>query len=185
MASQDSSLTRPRFSISISGPSTFSLASGTYPLTTTLHYHASAFSQPITFNILGTPIDHYASLLGSYIFYHTDAERDGRAAETYPIDLELNDEAVPVSAENNFATVSSQGEDFVQRQLDLSAEQYDLGVGCKYRLCLPSGIITWWEYGPMMAFKDVTVRPTQMRHDTGLEVIEIPASNSIEVTVTE
>lgn len=142
---------RPRFSVSIHGPATFSLSSrGYYPLTATLHYHAAGPSEIITFNIFGTPLHQHARFLGTYVFYHTDATREAEPADVYPRDFEMADIPLPVCAENQFATVSSHpGHDQIHRQLYLPSENYGLLVGCKYRLCLPTGHVNWWDYGPM------------------------------------
>lgn len=139
----------PRFSLSISGPPIFSISAGIYPLTVTLHYHAAVFSHLITFNLFGTPLHVHASL-GSYHFYRTAAGHEGEVADVYPTDFEIDDSPVPVLPENDFATVSpGQGTDRLQRQLELPAESYGLFVGERYRLLLPSGVINWWDYGPM------------------------------------
>lgn len=123
----------------------------TYPLTATLLYHATTSSPTITFNVFGTPIHQHASF-GDYLFYYAESAKEGEAAEVYPTDFELADLPVPVCLENDFATFSSRtGKDSVWRELSLPAEIYDLLVGCKYRLSLPSGVISWWEYGPTKA----------------------------------
>ncbi|KAL8648565.1 MAG: hypothetical protein Q9226_005937 [Calogaya cf. arnoldii] len=178
---------RPRFSVSIKGPPTFSLSQGHYPLTATLHYHAAVPSQIITVNIFGTPIDRHARFVGRYVFYFADGQKEGEPAEVYPWDYEMADFPLPVCVENQFATFSSHpGQDQIQRELQLPAENYDLIIGCNYRLCLPGGSVDWWDNGPMEAFKEAEVRPTQTRRDSGSgDVIEIPQSNSIEVTVVD
>ncbi|KAL8759911.1 MAG: hypothetical protein Q9184_003471 [Pyrenodesmia sp. 2 TL-2023] len=146
MATDGINTALPRFSVSIEGPSTFSLSRGYYPLTATLHYHAAAPSEIITFNKFGTPIHQLASFVGRYVFYCTDRGREGEPAEVYPRDFELADIPMPVSAENEFATVSSPpGLHRIQQELHLPAENYDLLIGCQYRLCLPTGY----------AFKDI------------------------------
>ncbi|KAI4207061.1 MAG: hypothetical protein LQ346_000779 [Caloplaca aetnensis] len=161
---------RPRFTISIDGPPTLSLSNVTYPLTATLLYHATTSSPTITFNVFGTPIHQHASF-GDYLFYYAESAKEGEAAEVYPTDFELADLPVPVCLENDFATFSSRtGKDSVWRELSLPAEIYDLLVGCKYRLSLPSGVI---------------IRPTQVRHADAGEIINIPESNSIDITIVE
>lgn len=115
-----------------------------------MHYHTAGPSEIITFNIFGTPIHQHARFLGTYVFYFTDGTREAEPADVYPRDFELADIPLPVCAENQFATVSSYpGHNQIQRELYLPAENYGLLVGCKYRLCLPTGHVNWWDYGPM------------------------------------
>ncbi|KAL8758248.1 MAG: hypothetical protein Q9184_003987 [Pyrenodesmia sp. 2 TL-2023] len=159
-----------------------------------MRYHAASSSPTITFNVFGTPVHQHASF-GDYLFYYADNEKEGEAAELYPTDFELADIPLPVRPENGFATVSSHpGGNSIRRELSLPAQSYSLVVGFKYRLRLPSGIISWWEYGPMKACPpsrrkpgpvDLKVRPTQVRHNDAHQVINIPESNSLDVMIVE
>ena len=140
---------RHQFTVSVDGPPTFSLSTGTYPLVATLHFHATAPSQIITFNIFGTPLHQHAAL-GSYRFRHLNAGEEGADVVTNPPMLELADFPISVCAENDFATVSTlPGCDTVRRQIALPNEIYRLSVGQDYRLYSPPSVVSWWDNGPM------------------------------------
>ncbi|KAI9880619.1 MAG: hypothetical protein M1830_001970 [Pleopsidium flavum] len=153
----------PRLSVTISGPPTLSLSERTYVLDAQLHYHSESKNQPISIRNGGVPGSGWNDD-ELYLFYRADGKSvaDGVAVEHEFPEKNIDDDEVPVGAENGFSTIGV-GET-ISRRVQIWLRWWSgLEVGGKYKLLMPHGYIGWWDYGPLEVCRILRCRSERAR----------------------
>lgn len=150
--SESSEFPKPRFDVTIAGPGYVSLSEGTYTLRSTLRYLCSqerSDELPVTISLM------YPGCLwrceDAYLFFPIDESsgaQERACQHDYP-DFNIDDDPQPVSAGEGFVTLRP-GE-AITRDVPIWMKWWQDGLkaGEVYRLLMPHGFISWWEYGEM------------------------------------